>query len=100
MGVEPTRPYGQSVFKTGAATSRLASPCVLRGAPGRVRTCDIPIKSRELYRLSYRGMVDRDRVELSQPWRLVYSEVGSPIPSLSVVWWCPVVNGRRVLRPC
>ncbi len=48
-GVEPPRPAGPPVFETGYRTG--GSPS--EGGPGRRRTCNFPLKRRELCRLSY-----------------------------------------------
>ena len=48
-GVEPPRPESPPVFETGYRAG--GSPSV--SGPGRRRTCNPPLKRRELYRLSY-----------------------------------------------
>ena len=52
-GIEPPRPVSPPVFETGHRTG--GSPS--QGGPGRRRTCNFPLKRRELCLLSYRAVM-------------------------------------------
>jgi hypothetical protein len=58
-GVEPPRPISPPVFETGYR----AGGCPSEGGPGRRRTCNPPLKRRELCQLSYGAVsvTGRDR---------------------------------------
>ena len=63
-GVEPPRPEGPPVFETGYRTG--GSPS--ESGPGRRRTCNPPVKSRELCRVELRSHeCDRQESNLRRP---------------------------------